>query len=56
MCVVEVNGGQALQTACSTPVAEGMSVRTVSARITRYRRDLLELIFAVILMTVSPVR
>jgi iron-only hydrogenase group A len=46
MCVVEVNGGQALQTACSTPVAEGMSVRTVSARITRYRRDLLELIFA----------
>ncbi len=46
MCVVEVNGNQALQTACSTPIAEGMSVRTVSARITRYRRDLLELIFA----------
>lgn len=46
ICVVEVNGGEALQTACSTPIAEGMNVKTVSARITRYRRDILELIFA----------
>ena len=46
LCVVEVNGNPTLQTACSTPVAEGMSVRTATSRITRYRRDILELIFA----------
>ena len=44
LCVVEVNGNPTLQTACS--VAEGMSVRTATSRITRYRRDILELIFA----------
>ncbi|MDD5953018.1 MAG: NADH-dependent [FeFe] hydrogenase, group A6 [Oscillospiraceae bacterium] len=46
LCVVEINGNQQLQTACSTPIAEGMSVKTTSSRITRYRRDILELIFA----------
>ena len=46
LCVVEVNGNQQLQTACSTPIAEGMNVKTTSSRIARYRRDILELIFA----------
>ncbi len=46
ICVVEVNRGDVLQTACSTPVAEGMDVRTASPRVIKYRRGILELIFA----------
>lgn len=46
ICVVEVNGGTALQAACSTLAAEGMQVKTASPRVIRYRRNILELIFA----------
>jgi iron-only hydrogenase group A len=46
ICVVEVNGQGLLQTACSQPVAEGMSVVTNSARVIRHRRNILELILA----------
>ena len=46
LCVVEINGGETLQTSCSTQVAEGMVVRTSTPRVIRYRRNILELIFA----------
>ncbi len=46
ICVVEVNGGRNLQTACSTPVAQGMVVKTSSPRVIHYRRNILGLIFA----------
>ncbi len=46
ICVVEVDGRQKLEAACSTPVAEGMDVKTATPRVIRYRRDILELILA----------
>ncbi|MAT68115.1 MAG: bidirectional hydrogenase complex protein HoxU [Planctomycetaceae bacterium] len=46
MCVVEVAGSPKLMTACSTRVAEGMEVTTNSDRLQRYRRTILELLFA----------
>ncbi|MBP1736818.1 MAG: Iron hydrogenase, small subunit [Oscillospiraceae bacterium] len=46
ICVVEVNGQKLLQTACSFPVADGMTVVTNSPRVIRARRNTLELILA----------
>ncbi len=46
ICVVEVNGGKNLQAACSTPVGEGMVVKTSSPRVIHYRRNILALILA----------
>ncbi|MCR5387824.1 MAG: [FeFe] hydrogenase, group A [Lachnospiraceae bacterium] len=46
ICVVEVDGRKKLEAACSTPVAEGMEVKTATPRVIRYRRDILELILA----------
>ena len=46
LCMVEVVGTNKLLPACVTTVAEGMSVRTHSERLTRYRRMILELLFA----------
>ena len=46
LCVVEVEGMRQLPTSCSTPVAEGMVVRTASPKVLKARRNLLELIFA----------
>ncbi len=46
ICVVEVNGGAALQPACATQVAEGMEVKTATPRVIKARRTVLELIFA----------
>jgi bidirectional [NiFe] hydrogenase diaphorase subunit len=46
LCVVEVNGGDRLLSACSTRVSEGMAVVTNSERLRRYRRMILELLFA----------
>lgn len=46
LCLVEVKGSARLLPACVTPVAEGMEVITSSERLTRYRRTILELLFA----------
>lgn len=46
LCVVEVGGSSKLLSACSTRVAEGMDVQTDSPRLRRYRRMIIELLFA----------
>jgi bidirectional [NiFe] hydrogenase diaphorase subunit len=45
LCVVEVSGTDRLLPACTTPVQEGMSVTTNSAKLSLYRRISLELLF-----------
>ena len=44
LCVVEVAGVRRLLPACTTPAQDGMSVTTVSAQLTRYRRMVIELL------------
>src|SRR5438876_10344751 len=46
LCLVEVKGINKLLPACVTRVEEGMEVSTRSERLDRYRRTLLELLFA----------
>jgi len=46
LCVVEIAGQGRLFAACSTRVAEGMQVNTNSERLQRYRRTIVELLFA----------
>ena len=46
VCVVEVEGSRNLVASCSTPVREGMKVRTTSARVRETVQTILELIFA----------
>ena len=46
LCLVEVTGVPRLLPACTTKVAEGMDVKTVSDRLAKYRRMILELLFA----------
>lgn len=46
LCLVEIEGMNRLLPACVTRVGEGMVVRTQSERLSRYRRMLLELLFA----------
>src|SRR5512141_1674602 len=46
ICVVEIADSQKLFPACVTKVAEGMEVRTNSERLQKYRRMILELLFA----------
>jgi len=46
LCVVAIEGSDKLQSACTTRVAEGMQVTTNSERLQRYRRTILELLFA----------
>jgi bidirectional [NiFe] hydrogenase diaphorase subunit len=46
LCVVEVAGTDRLLAACSTRVTEGMQVITDSERLQRYRRTIVELLFA----------
>lgn len=45
LCLVEVKGIPKLVAACSTVVREGMEVYTATDRLTRYRRQILELLF-----------
>ncbi|MBN1161131.1 MAG: (2Fe-2S)-binding protein, partial [Dehalococcoidales bacterium] len=42
LCVVEVEGNDELIISCTTPVAEGMAVRTKSPRVAEARRQALE--------------
>lgn len=44
VCMVELAGTEKLLPACTTPVQEGMSIRTVSAKLTLYRRMAVELL------------
>ena len=44
VCVVELAGSDRLLPACTTPVLEGMSIRTSSAKLTLYRRMAVELL------------
>ncbi|MBC8094677.1 MAG: bidirectional hydrogenase complex protein HoxU [Akkermansiaceae bacterium] len=46
MCLVEVSGTPKLLPACTTTVREGMEVKTDSERLQKYRRMILELLFA----------
>ncbi len=46
LCLVEVEGNNKLLPACVTPVQEGMVVTTHSDRLVKYRRMILELLFA----------
>ncbi|MGE5153115.1 MAG: bidirectional hydrogenase complex protein HoxU [Bdellovibrio bacteriovorus] len=46
LCMVELAGQGRLFAACSTRVAEGMQVTTNSERLQRYRRTIVELLFA----------
>ena len=46
LCVVEITSSPKLFPACVTKVAEGMDVRTNTERLQKYRRMILELLFA----------
>ncbi len=46
LCIVEISGAPKLLPACTTKVAEGMEVKTDSERLRKYRRIILELLFA----------
>jgi bidirectional [NiFe] hydrogenase diaphorase subunit len=46
LCVVEVAGSNRLMAACATRAAEGMQVQTNTERLQRYRRTIVELLFA----------
>ena len=46
LCVVEVKGRPGLQAACSTPAENGMVVHTVSPKIIRVRKQVMELILS----------
>ena len=46
ICLVEVKGVNRLLPACATSIAEGMEVTVNSPRLERYRRGILELLFA----------
>ena len=46
LCVVEIDGMRGLPTACTTPVAEGMVVRTETPTVEQSRRITMELIMA----------
>ena len=46
MCMVELAGNNKLQASCVTPVQEGMIVNTHSDRLVKYRKMILEMLFA----------
>jgi bidirectional [NiFe] hydrogenase diaphorase subunit len=46
LCMVEVKGRSGLLSACATRVAEGMEVLTNTERLQRYRKMIVELLFA----------
>lgn len=46
LCLVEVEGQRKLLAACSTQVTEGMAVRTESERLAKYKKAIVEMLFA----------
>lgn len=43
LCLVEIEGGRGTPASCTTPVAQNMSVKTTSDRLTKIRRGIMEL-------------
>ena len=43
LCLIEVDGVRGTPASCTTPVSEGMSVKTTSDRLTQLRRGIMEL-------------
>jgi formate dehydrogenase major subunit len=43
LCLIEIDGKKGTPASCTTPVAEGLSVRTVSPRLEKLRRGVMEL-------------
>jgi len=46
LCMVEIAGGARPLPACTTPVQDGMVISTVSERLTKYRRMIIELLLS----------
>ncbi len=46
LCLVEINGRRGLPASCTTPVEDGMVVRTQSEQLARVRRNVTELYFS----------
>lgn len=46
LCVVQIEGSPKLLPACTTPASEGQKVTTVTEKLTKYRRMIVELFFA----------
>ncbi|MBI2559879.1 MAG: formate dehydrogenase subunit alpha [Planctomycetes bacterium] len=46
MCVVEVEGARTLTVSCATPASEGMNVKTMSDRVLKARKMVLELLWS----------
>lgn len=46
VCIVEVEGQRLLQTACSTPVTEGMVIHTNTEKVRKARKMIIELLLA----------
>ncbi|MGA2502341.1 MAG: 2Fe-2S iron-sulfur cluster-binding protein, partial [Tepidisphaeraceae bacterium] len=46
MCIVEVAGMRGMPTACTTKVAEGMTIKTYGTELDKTRRDALQLLLA----------
>jgi formate dehydrogenase alpha subunit len=46
LCIVEIEGMPGMPTACTTPVADGMVVKTSTAEVDKVRLDIVELILA----------
>ena len=46
LCMVEIAGGARPLPACTTPVQEGMVINTVSERLGKYRRMIIELLLS----------
>lgn len=44
LCMVELAGTDRLLPACTTPIQEGMSIKTTSAKLTQYRQMAIELL------------
>ncbi len=44
VCMVELAGTDRLLPACTTPIQEGMSIKTASAKLTQYRKMAVELL------------
>lgn len=46
LCVVEMEGTPKLFPTCTTPAAEGQKIKTVTEKLTKYRRMIVELLFS----------
>jgi predicted molibdopterin-dependent oxidoreductase YjgC len=46
MCIVEVEGIRGFPTACTTPVTDGMSIKTETAQLQKERKEILQLILS----------